>query len=663
MPEVICLVNPPFFDLERPSIAIGGLKAVLQEAGFDGRTLYSNLWFADNIGLSTYRLISESRPELSLGDWLFGQAAFPQWHPNDEDYLDHYLQVSTTFSKYSLGEAKTLLLDVKARARSFSEWAAQKIMGRHPRIVGCTSTFCQHGAALAILRNIHLLDPSVITMLGGANCESVMGVTTHKHFDWVDFVVSGEAEDLIVPLCRNALEFGRDLGPERIPYGVFAPIHRHIGYPTSAATRTTPRASVADLNSIPAPNYDDYFAQLTTSTFGDLVIPNLLIESSRGCWWGQVSHCTFCGLNGNGMAFRSKRPEVVLSQLDDLIARYGIKRIEAVDNILDHKYFDTLLPALASSTRGLSFFYEVKSNLSKSHVEALARAGIRMIQPGIENLDTRILKLMKKGVAGWQNVRLLKWARQFGVTVNWSTIFGFPGEDDQWYFETSSLLPKLFHLQPGAAHLLRYDRFSPYHANPAEWNLDLIPHELYKHVFPLPREQLANQAYFFVDRNSRQGDRPSDKPTLGPGLKRYADFVVSWRGSWSRFPRPVCVLFEKAGKSYVNDTRPGIGDGIRELTPTALTLLRSADDGIPMDSIVNRVASPSLPSCEVERELQSLVARSLIIEIDKRALSLPINMPVRPLQRFDLPIGRILPEGPIARPENLMGAVSNAQTS
>jgi hypothetical protein len=31
--------------------------------------------------------------------------------------------------------------------------------------------------------------PTVTTMMGGANCEGIMGQTTHKNFKWVDFVI------------------------------------------------------------------------------------------------------------------------------------------------------------------------------------------------------------------------------------------------------------------------------------------------------------------------------------------------------------------------------------------------------------------------------------------------------------------------------------------
>ncbi|MCD2506106.1 hypothetical protein LRN57_14440, partial [Staphylococcus aureus] len=87
------------------------------------------------------------------------------------------------------------------------------------------------------------------------------------------------------------------------------------------------------------PNFDDYFEQLQASPLHGYVIPGLLIETSRGCWWGAKHHCTFCGLNGSGMAFRAKSQARVQQEVSQLAARYRLKRFMAVDNILDNKYF------------------------------------------------------------------------------------------------------------------------------------------------------------------------------------------------------------------------------------------------------------------------------------------------------------------------------------
>src|SRR5207247_2316701 len=98
-------------------------------------------------------------------------------------------------------------------------------------------------------------------------------------------------------------------------------------------------------------------------------------------------HCTFCGLNGGTMAFRSKTPRRALNELEHLVDRWRLTNVEAVDNILDMKYFNDMLPALARASRSLQIFYEVKSNLSRAHVRILSEAGVNRIQPGIESLS------------------------------------------------------------------------------------------------------------------------------------------------------------------------------------------------------------------------------------------------------------------------------------
>ena len=63
---------------------------------------------------------------------------------------------------------------------------------------------------------------------------------------------------------------------------------------------------IDDLDALPVPDYSDYFRDLDASGVSADVLPVLLFETARGCWWGAKSHCTFCGLNGGAMAFRAK---------------------------------------------------------------------------------------------------------------------------------------------------------------------------------------------------------------------------------------------------------------------------------------------------------------------------------------------------------------------
>ena len=100
----------------------------------------------------------------------------------------------------------------------------------------------------------------------------------------------------------------------------------------------------------------------------------------------------------------------------------------AVDNILDMRYFRDVLPQLRDRQLGFTLFYETKANLTKEQVKLLRDAGVLAIQPGVESLSTHVLQLMRKGVTALQNIQLLKWCKQYGVTVAWNLLYGFPGE-------------------------------------------------------------------------------------------------------------------------------------------------------------------------------------------------------------------------------------------
>jgi ribosomal peptide maturation radical SAM protein 1 len=177
------------------------------------------------------------------------------------------------------------------------------------------------------------------------------------------------------------------------------------------------------MDEVPVPRFDEYFRRLEKSPLATTILPQIPFETSRGCWWGMKAHCTFCGLNGLDMKFRSKSPARVVDELSAQAARHAVLDFTAVDNILDMKYFATLLPDLAARKLDFGFFYETKSNLKEAQVVALEAAGVRAIQPGIESLSTPTLALMRKGVTAIQNIRLLKWCAMHGVRVVWNLLY------------------------------------------------------------------------------------------------------------------------------------------------------------------------------------------------------------------------------------------------
>src|SRR5258708_16826310 len=121
-----------------------------------------------------------------------------------------------------------------------------------------------------------------------------------------------------------------------------------------------------DMDSLPTPEFDEYFEQLglflpnsKTTTAHEAWLP---YETSRGCWWGQKQHCTFCGINGETMSFRERDSSRAMADIQSMSGKYPSKRIFMVDNIMPYSYFQTLLPRLSESRSNLQSFYEQKAN-------------------------------------------------------------------------------------------------------------------------------------------------------------------------------------------------------------------------------------------------------------------------------------------------------------
>jgi len=643
----------PVAGVERPSIALGLLKAILTRDGIPTRVFYPNMWFLEYIGMKDYRLFDNIRTEDAVVDWLFGEAAFPDFEPDHDAYLAQLLARNPGAHPVDRGSIARRLLQLRGQMVRFVDWTAGKILATRPRIVGCTSTFQQHVASLALLRRLKQLDPSIVTVMGGANCETIMGRTTMERFPWVDFIASGEADRSVTPLFRRILDEGPEIPAADLPLGILGPAHRREGFPIIRNGDGVARATTERLDDLPPPDYDDYFTELDGFLYRDQLWPAIPVETSRGCWWGQRSHCTFCGLNGGGMAFRVKAPDKALGEITRLVGRYGTRRVEAVDNILDMEYFETVLPELASLPEPLNIFFETKANLKRRQVEQLAKAGIRWIQPGIESMHTDMLKLMRKGSGVWQNVQLLRWGRQFGVRISWNLICGFPGEQDAWYAEMAEWMPALAHLQPGSVVNLRYDRYSPYFRNAANFGLNLQPSRLYKYAYPLDEADLGNAVYFFEDAALPQDAFSAERR---PGLAALRQVVGDWLEAWKQRELPRLLMRDADDVLVISDSRPCAQAAERHLTGVARALMLASEESPSRTQLRQRLLGAGYDEAGIDAAVEELCAAKLILALDGRIVPLPLWEPHTPLPPKEMFPGGYLHKVEVAMLQSLVPA-------
>lgn len=538
----LALVSMPFGDYRRPSLQLGLLSSIASHAGYRADALHLNLELVGVLGVSLYSVLTEMRGP-ATGDWLFSIAAFGDRAPDPhDDYLERFpAEVAAVLRRSGL-EADRLRELRHHVLPAWIEGLTTQVDWSTYDVVGFSSTFQQNAASFALAHALKERRPDLITLFGGANFEGQMGQEWVRTMSCIDYCIRGEADEAL-PEFLQALRCGTD--PMAVA-GVLRCVQGEV--------RATPtRAPFEDMDTLPIPDYDDYFERATEHQIlvgegrRELELP---IEGARGCWWGQKHHCTFCGLNGSTIGFRAKSPDRFFEELSVLARRYHSLSFQAVDNIMSPSYLEGLFRRIATSAYDFRFFFEVKSNLRPEQLALLARGGMREIQPGIESLSTPILGLMRKGVTAIQNVNTLRWAQTHGLKVSWNVLWGFPGELPEHYEAQLRLFKAVCHLQPPVSGArIWMERFSPIFEDRARFLTVGPPAPEASYAFIYPREvDLSRAAYFFEYAFAQALPDEVYTPT--------EDWLLAWRLAWdSEQTRP--TLFHRAspGQVCVDDER------------------------------------------------------------------------------------------------------------
>jgi len=613
----IRLVNMPFAALQTPSLALTQLKAVMHARHGDRvrvEICYLNQDFARAMGVDFYGHMATSMEAQNsgLGEWFFRQVAFPHVPDNATRYLQRYMPRR---DEHTETLKRTLLAERQGIDRVLDNLIdAYRLDQAH--VVGLTSTFFQNAASFAMARRLKERNPEVVTVMGGANCETPMGEEIIRNVEAIDFVFSG-------PALKSFPEFVQCLLNEDV-----ATCHRIDGV-LSRNNCEAGRAGMAgsigqdlDIDADVRPDYDTFLDTFEANFPKGNLRPTLLLETSRGCWWGERLHCTFCGLNGTALAFRAMSPPLAIEQFESLFqyaSRCG--EFACVDNIMPKHYLQEVLPSL-SPPPDASIFYETRADLSADEVRILSKAGVKRIQPGIESLATSVLKLMRKGTTAFQNLTLLKHCRMHDVHPSWNLLIGFPGEEEAVYEKYMRDIPLLTHLAPPVGVFpVRFDRYSPYFVEAEQYGLDLRPYDFYGLVYPFREDALTNLAYYFMDNNFSA----PYFTTMAKWIGKLREQVGPWQRRWEdedHATRPSLVIRHNDGPTIVYDSRPD-EPVEHELGDTGRQILEQLSTPRKLAGLAQ--ALPHVPDAQLDEELALLRDRGLIFEEGDRLMSLVLT--------------------------------------
>lgn len=609
----VALICMPTSPIEKPSIGVSILKESLRIVDIECKVFYGNLSFAKLLGTYDYQRLCNISTELNVVEWLFYNAAFPHSDLGDKAFLARIEKSHRINADWLLG--------LRRYVTPFIKQMAEDILVAKPQAVGCSTMFCQNCSSIALLREIKQRSPSTKTFMGGANVEGNMGLTMHKKLDFIDYVFLGEGDETLPEAMVEIIDSGQ-LSPRKF---ILTPDDREVGY----VDCDLKSARVKDMTKVRAPDYHDYFQQLHDLELDKLVSPCIMMETSRGCWWGDRRPCTFCSLNGTSNRYRTKDMEKISYELEYQTLEYGITNYHLVDNVIGKEQLNNFIPYLIENKNNFNLLYEVKPILNKRTIEDLVKAGVHWVQAGIENLNDHVLSILNKGSTSLQNIGFLRNALNAGLGVLWNYMTDIPMTTQKDIDEVVRIIPLLSHLQPPYFAPLRYDRFSDYYNRQSHYKLNLIPYWTYKHVYPFNEEELMDFAFFF--ENTKQLDAV-DHSQLINAIYNWS--IIYYEGYFKRDTvetTPVLDYYYDEDKLIIEDTRPCRTKEKHILEGKCKTLYENCAIPCTLIKLKELMIKVDGNSVDIEKELERLVKHGLLIHRDNKYLSLAVSKYRKPL--------------------------------
>lgn len=609
----VVLVWPPFSRMGSPSIALSLLKADAASKGISSRVVYSNHRFAERLGYDTFGQVEQICEMFSMSwEILFAKSAgFTPRLTMEELAAISKFEIADFYRNKGVEEDADAITErflklwktAEVNVEAFLDDEAEYILSLRPRVVGCTVMTQQRNAAFGLLNRIKSKAPNVITMLGGGICIGKVAEKFLEKAPGVDYIFTGEADSVFGDACKLLLEGKR--------------AEMEARYPSFLKRGAKPVVTVTtDMDAMVIPDYSDYFKQLEADSFGDKINCSLLMESSRGCWWGQKGRCRFCGLHycKEALQYREKSPDRIWREIHELTETTGCKNVTLVDCILGHRFIHSLPDAPPEQRPDWNLFGECKTNIKEDDIRRLRQVGFRKLQPGIEAIQDDLLKLMHKGNRAIKHIEFLKHSRRYGVSIIWNQLHTMPGDKPEWYEETIKLMPLIHHLQPpNAVTPMILMRCSVFEEEAERFNIQNIhPQLLYAAMDPDDEEFTKETAVMLG------GSNMISYPETIRGMN---DGVSVW---WEEYRKGAFLGMREEGDSLViRDTRRARVQERYTLKGVEKAVLTACYCSALRVNIHAQL-DEEYGTDAVERAMQYLTEHLLALEIRGELLALPL---------------------------------------
>jgi radical SAM superfamily enzyme YgiQ (UPF0313 family) len=314
-------------------------------------------------------------------------------------------------------------------ARDAARTAADAAREFRPDVIGVSVRNIDNSDAIAlrhytpeargIMHALRTVAPGAKIIAGGA----AFGVAPEALFRdlGVDYAVAGDGERASVALI-NALCAGAEI--EAMP-GLVRDRNGTVTF--------TPPGEDADLDSLPRPALHRWIDLARYQRHG-ATIP---IQTKRGC----VYKCVYCTYrNVEGWGYRTRDPESVADEIEELKIRAGVHHFDFVDSTFNSPPGHALQVCEAITRRKLGVYLDTTNftpaTASPELLAAMRRAGFRTLGISAESASDAVLARLEKGFSAAKVREVAARVEAHGIKTLWIFLVGGPGETEETVEET-----------------------------------------------------------------------------------------------------------------------------------------------------------------------------------------------------------------------------------
>ncbi|MCI4064513.1 B12-binding domain-containing radical SAM protein [Micromonospora sp. R77] len=312
------------------------------------------------------------------------------------------------------------------------------------------------------------LVPGIQVMAGGHQAKALpQMILDDPRFSRLEALVVGEAESRVAELLED--------GHRRVLLPGVMWRDPVLGTPVTGGVPGSAGHLAPDINAMPFVDRRYFAADPYQPAAGPL---EAAMVGARGCPYD----CSFCGaaVSANpDVTIRTREPDNLIAEMDDLHHRYGVTAFRFVDDLFlgYERFIRRCMAAFTSASIGSRYVWDatgrinILARVDDTLLDTLAENGCREVALGIESGSERVLDHIGKRIRPELTRQVVERLTRVGINVKGYFILGLPTETRADLDATVRHVHELWDLTDNAPGTFRASvfEFRPYPGTP-EWH-------------------------------------------------------------------------------------------------------------------------------------------------------------------------------------------------